>query len=674
MPRYIILAAQKITQDILDKYGSESKLENRRAASILAIQSTKVYSGINLKKKLFLILEQLFNRRSEYKSWHQSKSTLIAVFKLWALRERANRENLDDALSGHHFSKEGDHRSMEFSSSRLEVSGNQDNTTPNLGNSKKMGEAGYVFGRNIKYKYLVPESENDVLSDPDPIAVANALLARKEFKPAKTLNVLAAAWIQFQNHEWFRHSLDKEWEKSLGIHKSKRAGVVSYSSKEKSVVVPVFSNEFSHWWDGSQIYGESPESQFALRDNGRSQLKTELETTELDKRQVMLLPEKVLNGRKLGVDVTGNSQNMWVGLSLLQNLFSLEHNRICSALEQHEPSIRGSRNRIYRTARLINSALMIKIHSIEWSVALLNNPATRVALNANWQGLFASLHFKNQSGFPASNHLPKHHGGSDVLRGILGSTVDHYEFPYSLTEEFVAVYRLHALLPDSFHLFDINQSQPEFVEELNFNAVQGSNTRSSLRKYGPENWYYSLGVANAGSVSLNNYPNSLRKFNDPDHGKEIDLAVVDLYRDRERVVPRYNEFRHQIGLPKFKNIDEFVDQIPEDEATRKVLNKAFKELYGDSIDKVDLLVGLHAESKPQGFGISDTAFRIFLHMASRRIKSDVFLTEYLNEETYTATGLSWVANNNFRSVLLRHYPKLEPFLAEHDNPFAPWKN
>ena len=50
-----------------------------------------------------------------------------------------------------------------------------------------------------------------------------------------------------------------------------------------------------------------------------------------------------------------------------------------------------------------------------------------------------------------------------------------------------------------------------------------------------------------------------------------------------------------------------------------------QEIYRD-IDEVDTVVGLFAEPPPTGFGFSDTAFRIFILMASRRLQSDRFLT------------------------------------------------
>ena len=40
----------------------------------------------------------------------------------------------------------------------------------------------------------------------------------------------------------------------------------------------------------------------------------------------------------------------------------------------------------------------------------------------------------------------------DVISGIPGSPTDHHGVPYSITEEFVAVYRMHPLLPDELSL------------------------------------------------------------------------------------------------------------------------------------------------------------------------------------------------------------------------------
>ena len=82
--------------------------------------------------------------------------------------------------------------------------------------------------------------------------------------------------------------------------------------------------------------------------------------------------------------------------------------------------------------------------------------------------------------------------------------------------------------------------------------------------------------------------------------------------------------------------------------------------------------GLYAEPLPKGFGFSDTAFRIFILMASRRLKSDRFFTTDYTPKVYTEAGLKWIEENSMRSVLLRHFPELAPALEGVDNPFAPW--
>ena len=59
-------------------------------------------------------------------------------------------------------------------------------------------------------------------------------------------------------------------------------------------------------------------------------------------------------------------------------------------------------------------------------------------------------------------------------------------------------------------------------------------------------------------------------------------------------------------------------------------------------------------------------------MASRRLKSDRFFTDDYRPEVYTRAGIDWVENNTMTSVLLRHFPELEPRLRGVENAFAPW--
>ena len=137
-----------------------------------------------------------------------------------------------------------------------------------------------------------------------------------------------------------------------------------------------------------------------------------------------------------------------------------------------------------------------------------------------------------------------------------------------------------------------------------------------------------------------------------------------MLRIRERGVPRYNEFRRLFHLKPAATFEELTDN--------PAWAAELREVYGD-VEKVDLMIGLYAEPLPQGFGFSDTAFRVFILMASRRLKSDRFFTRDYNAETYTQTGLDWIDRTTMSDVLLRHYPALAPALQGVDNAFAPWK-
>ena len=68
----------------------------------------------------------------------------------------------------------------------------------------RMGMAGTRFARNIPLAEGVPET-GEALLEPSPRLISRELLARHEFIPATKLNLFAAAWIQFEIHNWFSH-------------------------------------------------------------------------------------------------------------------------------------------------------------------------------------------------------------------------------------------------------------------------------------------------------------------------------------------------------------------------------------------------------------------------------------------------------------------------------------
>ena len=149
----------------------------------------------------------------------------------------------------------------------------------------------------------------------------------------------------------------------------------------------------------------------------------------------------------------------------------------------------------------------------------------------------------------------------------------------------------------------------------------------------------------------------------------FDMGAVDILRARERGVPRYNEFRRQLGLNPIRT---FEDLTSDNDTVRRL-----KEVYGDKpedVENLDLLIGtLGEEYRPTGFGFGETMFQIFILNASRRLQADRFYTDCYNEETYTKEGLKWIDDASLKSVLLRHYPGLaETGLANVKNAFEPW--
>ena len=113
----------------------------------------------------------------------------------------------------------------------------------------------------------------------------------------------------------------------------------------------------------------------------------------------------------------------------------------------------------------------------------------------------------------------------------------------------------------------------------------------------------------------------------------MDLAATDILRHRELGVPRYSEFRRLLHLRAPTTFDELTDE-PGDRARR-----CTRCTTATSSD-VDLMVGLFAERPPDGFAFSDTAFRIFILMASRRLNSDRFFTTRLHARRLHQQGLA----------------------------------
>ncbi|WP_171175114.1 peroxidase family protein [Ruegeria sp. HKCCD8929] len=506
----------------------------------------------------------------------------------------------------------------------------------------KMGAVGATFGRNMPAQ-VQPNGS------PNPIVVARKLMDRQAFIPAKILNVLAASWIQFQVHDWVAHERRKlgekddvvsipdgypDWQNETGGDPEREMRIAGNVPKDGANDPFLFANENSHWWDGSQVYGVNSKAAMELRDGPKLRLDTFKDGD--------YLPENVH-----GFEVTGFNESWWLGLSTLHTLFAREHNVICDALMKEYPTM--DEERVYQTARLIVSALIAKIHTVEWTPAVLGTEALDIGMKTNWYGPPKS--WLTRLGIWLTD--------THALKGIPETQPDHHTARYSLTEEFATVYRMHPLIPDDYIFYDFKTGKEK--ARRGFLEIQGAQTDEQLRTLGLRDCLYSQGIAHPGAITLHNFPKSLQNLERD--GELIDLSVVDIVRTRARRVPRYNEFRKGLHMPPVTKWEDLTAS-PE-------TNRILKELYGD-IDKVDTVIGLLGETPPDGFGFSDTAFRVFILMASRRLQSDRFLTTDFRPEIYTQLGMDWIARNGMKSLLLRHFPEFAPVLPKNATAFAPW--
>ncbi|MDP9071847.1 MAG: peroxidase [Actinomycetota bacterium] len=508
-----------------------------------------------------------------------------------------------------------------------------------------MGSIGCRFGRNVPLQFTRREDDAALLT-PNPRTVSRRLMTREHFQPATTLNVLAAAWIQFEVHDWFSHGKpvpepwrlpledDDPWlERPMRIMRTRPD-----PEPDPNGVPNTFVTTDTHWWDASQIYGNTREFAAKIRSGEDGKLRIGADG----------LPPADLQD---GLDLEDVAGAFWLGLALLHTLFMLEHNAICDRIKAENPT--WSDERIFAKARLVNAALMAKIHTVEWTPAIIAHPTTELGMRINWWGLVGEQATKRFGRLSPS----------EVLSGIPGSPTSHHGVPYSLTEEFVAVYRMHPLIPDEYVFRSAVDDQ--VVGSRTFPELGVREVRRRLDELGMVDSLYSFGIAHPGAITLNNYPRFLQEFQRPAGDPPvIDLAATDILRSRERGVPRYNQFRRLFHL---KPVETF------EELTRNPGSAAqLREVYDGDVERVDLMVGLYAEPAPKGFGFSDTAFRVFILMATRRLKSDRFFTKDYRPEVYTRAGLDWIDDNNLSTVLLRHFPELGPALQGVDNAFRPW--
>ena len=663
--------------------------------------------------------------------------------------------------------------------------------------------------------------------------------AECDYKKAPTFNVLAAFWIQFMTHDWFSHLEEEhnrpEWM-TAGCTTQLAGNIVQPLTHEdieklgcrpddKINAAPIADNtplkSFTHdgltyltrapkttrnhvtaWWDASQLYGHDERSSQRVKRDPNDPAKLLLlpvteGSDEIDKSGYLPVfePSDPIDPAWSGQEATAFPDNWSIGLSFYHNIFSREHNAFVEEfrkLATHTPDAdSGLRNpakpeviiryqdvtpdELFNVARLVVSAEIAKIHTIEWTTQLLYNEPLYKGMNANWHGIF----HEHEAVAEALRKIVHQRDDTDEARkasrfysafaagaGIFGlgnrryeetpfyslfdrsrkdiwtltsnedinGGVNHFGSPFNFPEEFVSVYRLHPLLPDLIEYREWNNNPNAIQQKVPIMDTFRGKATAAMRQKGLTNWALSMGRQRAGELTLQNHPQFLQNLKMPhlqSATRQIDVAALDLIRDRERGIPRYNEFRRQYGLKQLTSFEDFIDpRLPKDSPVRREqeqLVKTLREVYGqhrcdeskkitnaqlndgkscindclghphgsliDNIEDVDTVVGWLAEFKrPHGFAISETQFVVFILNASRRLFSDRFLTSSFRPEFYTTLGVEWVMHNGprpemreegmpnghkqpvspMKRVLLRALPQLAGELRRVVNVFDPW--
>jgi hypothetical protein len=510
------------------------------------------------------------------------------------------------------------------------------------------------------------------------------------------------------------------------------------------------------WWDASQIYGHDTVSrQRVLRDptDPARLLQPDGYLPSLTGCQ----PECSVQPQWQGQEAAAFPANWSIGMSFYHNLFVREHNYFVDAFRraQRETPERDTGLRdpaepqrviayrdatdqeIFEAARLVVSAEIAKIHTIEWTTQLLYGEPLFLGMNSNWSGLFnveesdvsrvlrrvfgqdenllsrysarLARWFDREGGEGKDNSIYSVFASGAGIFGLhnkreeglwwwkkdvwdvsnpqdVNGGVNHFGAPFNFPEEFTTVYRLHPLLPDILEVRDLARANEITTTVPVVDTIRGAAT-PAMHKHGLANWALSMGRQRLGVLHLQNHPLFLQNLAmphlDSPSGK-LDIAALDIIRDRERGVPRFNEFRRQIGLKTLTSFDDFIDrrehvppqwrQAQEEVVARiraiygthhcdqgKVISTAQVDETGqpiddclghpdgsevDNIEDVDMVVGWLAEyTRPWGFAISETQFHIFILNASRRLFSDRFFTSSFRPEFYSQLGYDWVMNN-----------------------------
>ena len=509
----------------------------------------------------------------------------------------------------------------------------------------EIGKAGTPLGR---YLPAVAATPQDVYREPSVLKVSERLLKQKQFLPAATsngtINALAFAWVNFFVHDFYARGTEFSRAATAQYKLPVGDGTFVYMSKLPEYPEGKAGSHRSgatHWFDGSQVYGSDEAWAQQLRtrtDSGTPGAKLRVCDDGLlpkyrpGQRPRAGGPLDLFCGAEGGggsgagpaVFLTGDSprSSLHIGLLLFHHLWAHEHNYIVVQLEARYPAM--TNEELYRTARLIVAAEIAKVHTVEWTAQMTSDPVSAEFVRRIWD---------TRVGDPKSYRPDR---------------------AFAVSEEFLASYVLHEIVPPEFSIVD---SAGREVERLAFvQDLFGLGGQQKLEQYGPARLFDSFGRNPMGLIYPFNVSDQFRRFrgfeplvrtHPPDDAGYLDLAAIPLARERDARVPTYNDVREAVNEPRLKSIDE----ISSDPEVVAVL----KELY-KSVDDIEYGVGFKAESRPSSWALTTTQVATFLPVVVYRLLADRFYTKDYRPEIYTQYGIDRLRTVKLYDIIKQHFP------------------
>ncbi|KYB29080.1 chorion peroxidase [Tribolium castaneum] len=340
-------------------------------------------------------------------------------------------------------------------------------------------------------------------------------------------------------------------------------------------------NKITHFLDGSNIYGSSPEQTGHLRSFHRGMLKI---FNDFGRQMLPLShdPDECLSkGRNAACYMSGDSRtNQMISLVALHTVFLREHNRLADELSKLNPH--WDDERIFLEARRIVIAEVQVITYKEFLPIVIGPAAVEEFHLALAQGLDYAQDYDGSVEPSVTNEFASAafrfgHSVVDGLLKIYGK--DRMDEMISIPETMFQPSRMRKL----FFMDELLSTlTTEPLQQVDNNLVE------ALTRY----------MFRAGNAF------------------GIDLASLNIQRGRDHGLRPYNDYRELVGLPRLSHFEELSFELGE----------KLKSVYA-SVNDIDLWVGGLLEEKAPGSIVGYTFRDIIADQFYRLKKGDKYFFE-----------------------------------------------